>query len=214
MPHADSGNRADALGVQIVVAAKTPGVSDSMLLFQKPQLPAGFSPDVVIGHDRVTGAASVTLARDHFPTCRRVLFIHTAPEEIEWHKEPREDSSSTERAETRKHEQLELAKGCALVVAVGPRLAAEFGTDIHGLEDPPPLLELTPGLPPSPARAIASLPPSIRCLILGRAEDYELKGLNLAAQALGCVVRTGKTATLKTCCAWGTARLVIHYGND
>ena len=105
-----------------------------------------FLPDVVIGHDRITGAASVTLARDHYLGSKRVLFIHTSPEEIEWHKEPREDSTSAERAAERKREQLDLAAGASLVVAVGPRLSDEFGTDLLGAANPAPIIEMTPGL--------------------------------------------------------------------
>lgn len=116
-----------------------------------------------------------------------MLFIHTLPEEIEWHKEPREDSTNAERAAGRKHEQLNLAKGADLVVAVGPRLEREFATDLMGAGNTVPIIGITPGLPACSPVAMA-LPPSIRCLILGRAEDYSLKGLDLAAQALGRVI--------------------------
>jgi glycosyltransferase involved in cell wall biosynthesis len=180
--------RARTFNVQIVEARKVPGSKDTASLLQRPDLPPGFVPDVVIGHDRITGPASVSLAINHYPGSKRVLFIHTAPEEIEWHKEPREDSSSTGRAEERKKEQLGLARECHLVVAVGPHLASEFGTDLHGAGIPVPLMELTPGLPERPVHAATTLPPAIRCLILGRVEDYRLKGLDLAAGALGRVV--------------------------
>ena len=40
--------------------------------------------------------------------------------------------------------------------------------------------------------AAVPLPPAIRCLVLGRMEDYQLKGLDLAAKALGCVVASWK----------------------
>jgi glycosyltransferase involved in cell wall biosynthesis len=128
------------------------------------------------------------LARYHDPGSKRVLFIHTSPEEIEWHKEPREDSTSAARAEERKREQLGLAEGCDLVVAVGPRLTAEFGTDLQGAGTRVPIMDLTPGLPECPGTAAATLPLSIRCVVLGRVEDYQLKGLDLAAKAFGRVV--------------------------
>ena len=121
-----------------------------------------------------------------------MLFIHTSPEEIEWHKEPREDSTSAARAAERKQEQLGLAEGCDLVVAVGPHLASEFGTDLRGADNPVPILELTPGLPSCPGNVPSSLPSSVRCLILGRVEDYQLKGLDLAAKAFGRVVANWK----------------------
>ena len=190
--NADEMERARAVGVHIAEAPKMSGAKDVTLLFQRPNLPSGFVPDIVIGHDRITGAASVTLARDHYQGSKRVLFIHTSPEEIEWHKEARDDSSSAGRAAERKREQLDLADGCDLVVAVGPHLAAEFGTDLHGVNNHVKVIQLTPGLSDSFAPIGATLPPTIRCLILGRVEDYTLKGLDIAASSLGRVVAKWK----------------------
>ena len=193
VPQIRPGEVERALGVRVaLVEALEMAGSQDALLFQRPRLPSGFTPEIIIGHDRITGAASVALARDHYPASRRVLFIHTSPEEIEWHKEPREDSTSAERAAERKREQLGLASGCDLVVAVGPHLASEFGTDLHGAGNATRVMELTPGLPERPANQLSTPPPAIRCLVLGRVEDYQLKGLDLAARALGRVVAAWK----------------------
>jgi glycosyltransferase involved in cell wall biosynthesis len=194
VPHAHDGEVERARGVQVILleALKLPGTQGVALLNQRPGLPSGFTPEIIIGHDRITGAASVALARDHYPASKRVLFIHTSPEEIEWHKEAREDSTSAERAAERKKEQLDLASGCDLVVAVGPHLASEFGTDLHGAGNQVKVMELTPGLPERPANQPSHPPPAIRFLVLGRVEDYQLKGLDLAAAALGRVVAAWK----------------------
>ena len=189
---AEEKRRASEVNVEIVDALKMPGTKHTALLLQPPVLPIGFVPDVVVGHDRITGAASFALSKYHYSGSKRVLFIHTSPEEIEWHKEPREDSTSAARAAERKREQLGLAEGCDLVVAVGPHLASEFGTDLRGADNPVPILELTPGLPSCPGNVPNSLPSSVRCLILGRVEDYQLKGLDLAAKAFGRVVANWK----------------------
>ena len=193
VPRADTSEvkHAEEVGVRIVEATAMPSLDDGALLLQRPNLPSGFVPDIVIGHDRITGAASVRLARDDYRDSKRVLFIHTSPEEIEWHKELREDSTSAERAAARKREQLSLAMGCDLVVAVGPHLMREFATDLHGAGNPVPVMELTPGLPERLA-ITATLPAAIRCLVLGRVEDYQLKGLDLAAKAFGRVVANWK----------------------
>ncbi len=194
MPKADieEKTRAKENGVEIVEAHKMPGADDASLLYQRPELPTYFVPNVVIGHDRITGSASAMLFKEHYPESKRVLFIHTSPEEIEWHKEIREDSTSSERAAKRKQEQLNLAIGCSLVVAVGPHLTEEFKTDLHGAGNPVPVMELTPGLPGWQANVVETPPPATRCLILGRVEDYKLKGLDLAAKALGRVVGNWK----------------------
>jgi glycosyltransferase involved in cell wall biosynthesis len=175
-----------------VEASAIPAASSIALLLQRPNLPLDFIPDVIIGHDRITGAASVALARDHYPSSKRILIIHTSPEEIEWHKEPREDVTAEQRASARKREQLDLAKGCALVVAVGPRLTSEFQTDLIGDGNAVSVLELTPGLQEHLAISPTILPPAIRCMVFGRVEDYRLKGLDIAAQALGRVVANWK----------------------
>jgi glycosyltransferase involved in cell wall biosynthesis/tetratricopeptide (TPR) repeat protein len=190
VPHADPSEveRAKGVRVTLVEAPKMPGTQGVGLLFRRPSLPPGFAPDIIIGHDRITGAASVALARDHYSASKRVLFIHTSPEEIEWHKEPRGDSTGAERAAERKREQIGLANGCDLVVAVGPHLASEFGTDLRGARNAVNAMELTPGLPERAANTSSTFPPAIRCLVLGRVEDYQLKGLDVAAKALGRVV--------------------------
>ena len=194
VPQATSGEIDRAKGVQValVEAPKLPGVQGVELLYQRPPLPPNFVPDIIIGHDSITGAVSVALARDHYASSKRVLFIHTSPEEIEWHKEPRKDSTSATRAAKRKQEQIDLANGCDLVVAVGPHLKSEFGTDLHGAGITASFVELTPGLPERPFTVPADLPTSIRCLILGRVEDYQLKGLDLAAKAFGRVAANWK----------------------
>jgi glycosyltransferase involved in cell wall biosynthesis/tetratricopeptide (TPR) repeat protein len=186
---AEEKRRAREDNVEIVEAAGMPGRTIDSLLAAPVELPPGFVPNVIIGHDRITGDASVHLATHAYPGSTRVLFIHTSPEEIEWHKEPREDSDSVLRAAERKRHQLKLAEGCDLVVTVGPRLTTEFQTDLIGAGNPAPVMELTPGLPKYSLTSDAPiLPPSIRCLVLGRVEDYQLKGLDLAAKAFGQVV--------------------------
>lgn len=194
VPQADADEiiQANKGRVEIVVAKKMTGQKDVSLLVQRPDLPAGFVPDVVIGHDRITGPASVVLVRDHFSNAKRVLFIHTLPEEIEWYKENYGDSTCSERAAERKQEQLSLAEGCDLVVAVGPHLTKEFGTDLHGVDNKVPIMEITPGMSKNTDSGVATLPSAIRCLVLGRVEDYELKGLDLAAKALGRVAANWK----------------------
>ena len=188
----DEIERATERGVKIVVADKMTGFKDATLLTQRPTLPDGFMPDVVIGHDRITGPASAVLVKEHFPQSKRVLLIHTSPEEIEWHKEERDDSTSAERAAERKREQLSLSEGCSLVIAVGPRLMKEFSTDLQGAGNSVPIVEMIPGLPEFSKDNVPTPPPAIRCLILGRVEDYQLKGLDLAAKALGRVISNWK----------------------
>ncbi len=51
----DDRKNAEACGVTLVEATPTPGLREQDALVRRPQLPDGFTPDLVIGHGRVTG---------------------------------------------------------------------------------------------------------------------------------------------------------------
>jgi glycosyltransferase involved in cell wall biosynthesis len=105
--------------------------------------------------------------------------VHMAPGEIEWYKDR---PGASARSVAREQLELDLAMGANLVVAVGPRLYRETAN----------LLESRPGLAPSVHRLdpgilsgpVRRVPTGIQVLVLGRAEDRRLKGLNIAARAM------------------------------
>ena len=183
VPAADVTERqaAAADGVSLVMAPPAPGKDPLGGLWRRPVLPFGFEPGAIIGHGRITGPAAKVLAEDQFPEARRLHFFHMAPDEIEWFK-PHAEDDAAQRAEQRTVQELELAQG-ATAVAVGPRLYNRYSTDLHGQGQE--LLRLDPGFD-AVADPLATVPPGnpIRVLMLGRLEDYELKGLDLAARAV------------------------------
>lgn len=194
----DEKRRAEALGVTLVDASvRTAGYTESNDLRAGPF--DAFEPDVIVGHDRITGGDAMSWAERSHPSSCRIVVIHTSPEEIEWHKEDQRGSIQVERAATRKKQQIDLASRCHLIAAVGPHLAKEFATDLHGVGNAVPIVSLVPGLPSVTQWSTSRLPPTIRCLVLGRVEDYRLKGLDIAARALGIVAkrwRSGKPPKL------------------
>jgi glycosyltransferase involved in cell wall biosynthesis/tetratricopeptide (TPR) repeat protein len=145
----------------------------------------GFSPDLIIGHGRITGEAARVQQQDSYPKAKRIHFVHMAPGEIEWYKGKADAAQS---AEKREELELDLCKDADLVAAVGPRLHLEFGTLVSGLKVPPKLFQFVPGL-----RGIEERQPSpkVLCLVLGRAEDIELKGLDIAALAVAKLLDSG-----------------------
>lgn len=178
-------------GVQVVVARETPGKDPHDALDRRPELPNGFSPDLIIGHGRVTGPAAKVLTEDHFPAARRLHFVHMAPDEIEWLKPGRQDDAAW-RAEERTRVELDLARGATRVVAIGPRLHGRFVRDLQAeqLADP---LRLDPGFDSESPHE--RQPPNGRpwaVLTMGRMEDAELKGLDIAANAMGRVAAGGR----------------------
>lgn len=144
-----------------------------------------FFPDLVIGHGRITGHAAKVQHEDSYSSAKRVHFVHMAPGEIEWYK-GKEDAAQT--AEQREGIELDLCKGADLVAAVGPRLHLECGNLLSALKTPPKLHQFIPGIHGMSTR---EPPPGLLCLILGRAEDMELKGLDIAALAMAKLLDSG-----------------------
>lgn len=176
-------------GVHLVSPAAAHGLSGPERLLVDIPMPEGFSPDLIIGHDRKTGpharARSQKLAQSKF-----VLFVHTRPENIEWYKDGAGSDDASTTAEERRLLLEELACSAELVVGVGPDLARSAATLVH-LADPKPLVhQLVPGL--RTVKGPSGLPPEYQCLLLGRAEDMRLKGLDIAARSVGQVSRREK----------------------
>jgi glycosyltransferase involved in cell wall biosynthesis len=174
----DELREAEAAGVRIIEAPAPPGTEALAGLLRPPRLPEGFEPDIILGHGRITGGAAKTLAEDHLRSAVRIHMIHMAPGAIEPYKQPQ---GAAARAEERERLELDLAADAAMVVAVGPRLFREAGNLLAARPQAPPLHRLDPGLPPTEERAV---PPGLQILVLGRSEDDQLKGLDIAALAL------------------------------
>lgn len=168
-------------GVSLIEVPRHPGFSDQLSLARKPKLPDGWTPDIIIGHGRVTGPMAHSIAEDHFPHARRLHVVHMAPDEIEWHKPDRGDDAGV-RAADRMRIEYELSRLAAFAAAVGPRLHERFLRDLHPMGVKP--LRLDPGFDSKEFTPLGPPPGKVpRILIAGRAEDVEIKGLDIAAAA-------------------------------
>jgi len=183
VPEADVVEAQNALAAQVELiscTSTTPAVDLNTALFRRLKLPDAFNPTVLIGHARITGPAAKAQLEDHFPNAARVHFIHVAPGEIEWFKGR---DGATERAEQREQEEIILCNSASLVVAVGPRLHRVASTFVSNLAGTPSVYRLDPGMSAQSLNR-NPIPPEIECLLIGRAEEIELKGLDIAACAL------------------------------
>lgn len=181
-------------GVTLIEAARTPGLSEEIALTRKPAITDGTAPDFIIGHGRVTGPAALILEKDHFPSATRLHFVHMAPDEIEWHKLDRNDDAG-ERAQERTDIELELGREAGRVVAVGPRLYNRYLNYLHPSACPPPI-RFDPGF--DAENFTSRRPPPgqpLKVLVLGRLEDSPLKGLDLAAKAVGLAASNRSVGT-------------------
>lgn len=178
---------ADAARQGVVLVPAPPGPRD-FALARRPRLPGGVVPDLVIGHGRFTGLVARGITEDHFPTARRLHFLHVAPDEIEWFKHRRGEDAG-ERAERRTALELELARTADRAVAIGPLLHNRYLTELSAFDSPAPL-RFVPGF--DSGSSVPRTPPPgapVKILLSGRVEDFSIKGLDLASRAVGLATR-------------------------
>lgn len=145
---------------------------------------AGCEPDIIISHGLKTGPYG-GIQKSYFPNSKWIQFVHIVPQEIAWQKTKPLNSSIAEKAERKQKEQADIAKNADLVAAVGPKLHREMELTLSRLEKSPPLFQFDPGL--FHTTLTPNRPRTIICLLMARAEDDKLKGLDIAAHALGKV---------------------------
>ncbi|XHM63464.1 glycosyltransferase [Streptomyces nigra] len=188
---AEEMSAAATAGVTLLPARRIPGASADMRLAARPRdLPAGVEPDLILGHGRITGPPAQQLRDDLFPGARRLHFVHMAPDEIEWHKPDRGNDAGL-LAEERTRIERALGGTAHRVIAVGPRLYNQFLDEVRSPEGLWPE-RLDPGFDTEVPGAADRVPPKgrpLRVFLLGRIEDAELKGLDIAAGACGRVAQ-------------------------
>jgi glycosyltransferase involved in cell wall biosynthesis len=138
--------------------------------------------DLVVGHDRQTGETAAVQAAN--AGARLMLVVHTNPDELEMLKQ-KPDAAA--QAEGRFEKLRRLSARADIVCAVGPRLARKVGTILEDGYGGKPVYRLDPGLtePLNPASRRVS--PECICLLVGRAEDIAIKGIDIAAAAFGAL---------------------------
>ena len=147
-------------------------------------LPEDHAVDCVIGHGAVLGQQVQFIRRTH-PYCKWIQVVHTAPEELGMYKEYGERISKGEK----KHQvEVELCKLADQVVAVGPKLAEAFSGYLRPCGKDQDVLNLTPGIFSEFAdvKQASQELGSFSVLVFGRGdrEDFQLKGYDIAAQAI------------------------------
>ncbi|GAA1581262.1 TIR domain-containing protein [Streptomyces globosus] len=179
---------AAAAGVTLVEAERPPLWTGERSLLRKPGPALPGPPDLVVGHGRVTGPAAQLLAEDHYPQARRIHVIHMVPDQIEWLKEDRTDDPAR-RADDRSTTERLLGATAHRPVVLGPLLYSKYAKHFTVPTGGTRLLRVDPGFEPSSPepRAVPEGDPEV--LVFGRAEDVLIKGLDVAAEAMGRLVR-------------------------
>ena len=167
--------------VRLIKAREMPGLEPNFWL---SCLPEDHAVDCVIGHGAVLGQQVQFIKRTH-PYCKWIQVVHTAPEELGMYKEYEERISKGEK----KHQvEVELCKLADQVVAVGPKLADAFSGYLRPCGKDQDVLNLTPGIFSEFAdvKQASQELGSFSVLVFGRgdSEDFQLKGYDIAAQAI------------------------------
>ena len=168
--------------VQLIKAQKMAGYDNPVDWLSS--LPEDHAVDCVIGHGAVLGRQVQFIKRTH-PYCKWIQIVHTAPEELGMYKEYEEHIS---RGEDKHQVEVDLCKLADQVVAIGPKLAEVFSGYLRPCGKDQDVLNLTPGIFSEFAdvKQASQERSSFSVLVFGRGdnEDFQLKGYDIAAQAV------------------------------
>jgi len=148
------------------------------LMLEAP-LPRGVFPEIVIGHGRVTGQAAKAQTERYFPGAKRVHFLHVVPEEISPYTHT---GGAAEAARERDLQERNACKGADLVIGVGPLIHREMGNLLSAFSRKPRMLRIDPAF--TAPDAVRELPEGLHVLVMGRLEDFLLKGVDIAVRAI------------------------------
>ena len=164
--------------VRILKADERPGYEPVDWLAYPPK---NLMIDFVVGHGVVLGKQAQIIRDSHH--CKWIQVIHTAPDELAMYKDY---SDAISKGEEKQWAELKLCKMADLAVAVGPKLMEFYSAYLNSCGKK--VYNFTPGI----FTEFSSLKWSFqsgkkfRLLVFGRGdtEDFELKGYDIAAQAV------------------------------
>ena len=177
---------ADSHGISIVEAVRRPGYNElDWLSFP----PGHLTIDVVVGHGAKLGRQAQVIRDSH--NCKWVQVVHTDPEELGMFKGYENPISMGEE----KHQvEVELCEMADFVVGVGPKLAETFRKYLGFCKKHQDVFEFTPGIFDefSSVQQVPDERKECSVLVFGRgdAEDFKLKGFDIAARSVAALSDT------------------------
>ena len=145
--------------------------------------------DIIIGHGVKLGRQAQIIKDYH--KCRWVQVVHTDPEEQGMFK----SHSNPISKGVEKHKiLLELCEMADFVIGIGPKLSETFRSYLCHCQKDQTVLDFTPSIFDEFA-SVEQVPDELKCrsiLVFGRgdAEDFELKGFDIAAKAVASLPDT------------------------
>ncbi|XP_068676566.1 D-inositol 3-phosphate glycosyltransferase-like isoform X2 [Montipora foliosa] len=172
--------------IRIIEATKRVGFEELDLLSHPPD---DLQIDVVIGHGVELGR-HVEIIRE-YRQCRWVQVVHTDPEEMAMF-EGYTDSIS--KGEEKHKNEVKLCEMADFVVGIGPKVAEAFRSYLRPFRNEQTVFDLTPGIFEE-FLSVKQVPEERKhrsVLVLGRgdAEDFNLKGFDIAGKAIASLAET------------------------
>ena len=170
-------NSANNHKVQLIEAEKMTGVDPVDWLINVPQ---HHSMDCIIGHGTHLGRQVQFIKKQHHH-CKWIQVVHTAPEELGMYK-------SISEGEQMQQIEIELCEKADQVVAVGPKLADAYKRYLCFGKKQQDVVDLTPSIFTEflEVKQVTEERNTFCVLVIGSGdyEDFNLKGYDLAAQAI------------------------------
>lgn len=189
VPDATRQDRDDARkhGVELLAPVSIPGISGNQLLLTTPGPSYEIAyPNAIVGHGRILGPYAYALQNQHFRRAKRIHVVHMDTERLEFVKEKPGGQSAIADAQARLAVEVELAISADVVAGVGPLLAESIADSMRGKRGvAPPVIEIRPGLRDWGGVVDPADPPAQRrILLVGRADDFVSKGIDIAVRAV------------------------------
>ena len=155
-------------------------VSDPIMKLCFP--PKDLDIDVVVGHGQKLGVPAQIIAEQR--NCKRVHVVHTASEELAMFKE---GETAIPKGGEKRRAEVGLCEKADIVVAIGPKLKEDISAKLRHRKDKW-VIGITPGIFQEFAKVEQASEEGerFRILVFGRgdSEDFELKGYDIAAEAV------------------------------
>ena len=185
LPKCDRAEMQAAKKKQITLVEAEPiiGLSELQWLCHPPKW---LQIDFVIGHGVVLGSQAQIIRKNS--TCKWIQFVHTDPEELGMFKDY---PDAVSKGEEKHKDEVKLCEMADVVVAVGPKLAEACRSYLRYCKKDQDVVEITPGIFSEFSKVVQSNTEGsiFRVLSFGRgdAEDFHLKGFDIAAKAVAKV---------------------------
>ena len=172
--------------VKIVEASRLPGFEELDWLSFPPE---HLQIDVIVGHGVKLGKqAQIIKERKN---CKWIQVVHTDPEELGMFKNY---SNPISKGEEKHKTEVELCEMADHVVGIGSKLSEAFRSYLRGCKKHKSVVDLTPGVFEEFVSVIQDVEERKQrsVLVFGRgdAEDFELKGFDIAGKAVAALQDT------------------------